>query len=204
MGVNNGLRTCDLLRLKVGQVRGLKPGDSVTIKESKTGKENTLAINKTVHKALRLYLDTAQPADGDWLFPSRKGAGPLQSWQAVDKQESGCRARRGRFRKAQHIPVYMSSFEKAATPPGGLRRRLYTACWAVQKMVKRRAAAFNLKGNFGAHTLRKTFGYIQRTEYGVGFELLCRRYNHSSPAITMRYLGIEDREVHGILMNEIG
>ena len=155
MGVNNGLRTCDLLRLKVGQVRGLKPGDAVTIKESKTGKENTLAINKTVHKALRLYLDTAQPADGDWLFPSRKGDGPLQSQ-------------------------------------------------AVQKMVKRWAAAFNLKGNFGAHTLRKTFGYIQRTEYGVGFELLCRRYNHSSPAITMRYLGIEDREVHGILMNEIG
>ena len=155
MGVNNGLRTCDLLRLKVGQVRGLKPGDSVTIKESKTGKENTLAINKTVHKALRLYLDTAKPADGDWLFPSRKGAGPLQSQ-------------------------------------------------AVQKMVKRWAAAFNLKGNFGAHTLRKTFGYIQRTEYGVGFELLCKRYNHSSPAITMRYLGIEDREVHGILMNEIG
>ena len=48
MGVNNGQRTCDLLRLKVGQVRGLKPGDAVTIKESKTGKENTLAINKTV------------------------------------------------------------------------------------------------------------------------------------------------------------
>ena len=36
-GVNNGLRSCDLLRLKVGRVRGLKPGDTVTIKESKTG-----------------------------------------------------------------------------------------------------------------------------------------------------------------------
>ena len=31
-----------------------------------------------------------------------------------------------------------------------------------------------------------------------------KRYNHSSPAITMRYLGIEDREVHSVLMNEIG
>lgn len=57
---------------------------------------------------------------------------------------------------------------------------------------------------YGAHTLRKTFGYIQRTVYGVGFELLCERYNHSSPAITMRYLGIESKEVKGILMNEIG
>jgi len=47
-------------------------------------------------------------------------------------------------------------------------------------------------------------GYIQRTVYGVGFEVICKRFNHSSPAITMRYLGIEDKEVQGILMNEVG
>jgi hypothetical protein len=50
---------------------------------------------------------------------------------------------------------------------------------------------------------RKTFGYIQRTKYGVSFEVLCKRFGHSSPAITMRYLGIDDREVKGILLNEI-
>lgn len=38
----------------------------------------------------------------------------------------------------------------------------------------------------------------------LGFEIICKRYNHSSPAITMRHLGIEDKEVHGVLMNEIG
>jgi hypothetical protein len=41
-------------------------------------------------------------------------------------------------------------------------------------------------------------------KFVVGFEIICKRYNHSSPAITMRYLGIEDKEVHGVLMNEIG
>ena len=40
--------------------------------------------------------------------------------------------------------------------------------------------------------------------HGVGFEIICMRYSHSSPAITIRYLGIEDRKVHGVLMNEIG
>jgi hypothetical protein len=45
---------------------------------------------------------------------------------------------------------------------------------------------------------------IQRTVYGVGFEILCKRFNHSSPAITMRYLGIEGKEVQNILMNEVG
>ena len=61
----------------------------------------------------------------------------------------------------------------------------------------------DLKGNYAAHSLRKTFGYMQRTKWGTGFDVLCRRFNHSSPATTMRYLGIEDKEVNGILLNEI-
>jgi integrase len=74
----------------------------------------------------------------------------------------------------------------------------------VNNMVKKWTGEINLKGNYGAHTLRKTWGYVQRTSYGVGFEILCKRFNHSSPAITMRYLGIEDKEVQNILMNEVG
>ena len=74
----------------------------------------------------------------------------------------------------------------------------------VNNMVKQWARMINLKGNYGAHSLRKTWGYVQRTTYGVGFEILCKRFNHSSPAITMRYLGIEDKEVQNILMNEVG
>jgi len=155
MGVNNGLRVCDLIGLKVKDVRGLKVRDTLTIKESKTGKNNILMVNKTVFKALRTYLDKIHPDDEDYLFPSRKGNRHIQSQ-------------------------------------------------AVSKLVKKWTNAINLKGNYGCHSLRKTFGYIQRTVYGVGFEILCKRYNHSSPAVTMRYLGIEDKEVHGILMNEIG
>jgi integrase len=155
MGINNGLRVCDLIRVRVKDVEGLKVGDTLSVKESKTGKTNFLVINKTVFKALRNYLDNVNPDEDDFLFPSRKGNRNIQSQ-------------------------------------------------AVSKLVKQWTKAINLKGNFGAHTLRKTFGYIQRTVYGVGFELLCKRYNHSSPAITMRYLGIQDKEVHDILMNEIG
>ena len=73
----------------------------------------------------------------------------------------------------------------------------------ANQLIKSWTQQINLQGNYGTHTLRKTFGYIQRVKYGVGFELLCKRFNHSSPAVTMRYLGIEDKEVNGILMNEI-
>jgi integrase len=76
---------------------------------------------------------------------------------------------------------------------------------AVNNYIKKWTRAINLKGNYGAHTLRKTWGYIQRIKFGVGFEIICKRFNHSNPAVTMRYLGIQDKEVNGILMNnEIG
>ena len=75
---------------------------------------------------------------------------------------------------------------------------------SVGRLVKTWCKDINLKGNYGAHTLRKTWGYHQRVNHGVGFEILCKRYNHSSPSITMGYLGIEDKEVHNVLMNEIG
>ncbi len=75
----------------------------------------------------------------------------------------------------------------------------------VNKLVKKWVKSINLtRGNYGARTLRKTWGYQQRMKFNVGFEVIAKRYNHASPRETMRYLGIEDKEVHDILMNEIG
>jgi len=154
MGTNNGLRTGDLLKLKVSDVKGMRVGDTLVIREGKTGKRNILIMNKSIHKSLQIYLEVLKPSDDDFLFASRKG-----------------------------------------------KRSITVQC--VNNMVKKWVGEINLKGNYGAHSLRKTWGYIQRTVYGVGFEILCKRFNHSSPAITMRYLGIEDKEVQNILMNEV-
>ena len=62
----------------------MKVGDALNIKESKTGKENILLINKTVFKALKNYLDKVKPDEEDYLFPSRKGNSHIQS-QGVSK-----------------------------------------------------------------------------------------------------------------------
>lgn len=155
MGINNGLRCGDLLKIKISDVSHLKPGETLKIREQKTGKENVLMINKTTHKILRQYLDEMKPDNDDYLFKSRKGLNSSLSVQSVNG------------------------------------------------LVKSWCRSINLKGNHGTHSLRKTFGYIQRKKYGVGWEVICKRFNHSSPSVTMRYLGIEDKEVNGILMNEI-
>ena len=61
MGINNGLRAGDLIKLRVKDVQDMRIGDTLTIKESKTQKNNILVVNKTVHKALKAYLDRIQP-----------------------------------------------------------------------------------------------------------------------------------------------
>lgn len=46
---------------------------------------------------------------------------------------------------------------------------------AVNALIKKWTATINLNhGNYGAHTLRKTFGFIQRTKYGVGSQVLAK------------------------------
>ncbi|TVM14539.1 site-specific integrase [Oceanidesulfovibrio indonesiensis] len=72
--------------------------------------------------------------------------------------------------------------------------------YAVTKMVKRWCAAVNLKGNYGAHTLRKTWTYHQRKTFGVSWEVLAKRLNHSSPAVTRAYLGIQEEEIETVLL----
>ena len=75
--------------------------------------------------------------------------------------------------------------------------------YAVTMMVKRWAAEINVKGNFGAHTLRKTWCYVSRKIYKVSWELIAKRCNHSSPGVTRRYLGIQAEEVEEILLNTV-
>lgn len=122
MGINNGLKAGDLVRLKVSQVQDLKPGDSIRIVETSTGKDNALVINDPVYKTLQVYLDQISPDPDDYLFRSRKGS--------------------------SHISGQ-----------------------SVGRLVKTWTTAVNLEGNYGAHTLYKTWGYHQRIK-DIAFETI--------------------------------
>ena len=54
-----------------------------------------------------------------------------------------------------------------------------------------------LSGNYGTHTLRKTWGYHARKQ-GVDLALIMHKLNHESIAYTKRYLGITDAELQAV------
>lgn len=74
---------------------------------------------------------------------------------------------------------------------------------SVNRLVKQWTEAINLKGNYGSHTLRKTFGYHQRVTYSVGIPELMVCFNHSTQRQTLDYLCIQPKEIKSIYANEI-
>ena len=74
---------------------------------------------------------------------------------------------------------------------------------SVNRLVKGWCRAINLKGNYGSHSLRKTFGYHQRVTFGRGVPELMVVFNHSSQRETLEYLCIQPDEVKSIYLNEL-
>jgi len=152
LGTNTNLRASDMLGIKAGQVRGLKPMDEIEIRERKTGKLRRITLNKTVVEATNSLLATFPYHDDDLLFRGQRG--PL-------------------------------------TVP------------SLSRLVKSWCKAINLQGNFGSHSLRKTWGYHQRVTFGRSLPELMVCFNHGSQKQTLDYLCIQPEEIRSIYANEI-
>ena len=73
----------------------------------------------------------------------------------------------------------------------------------LNSLVKGWCKAINLRGNFGSHTLRKTFGYIHRTVFNTDIPTLMTMFNHSTQKQTLVYLGIQPSEIKEAYLKEI-
>ncbi len=90
-----------------------------------------------------------------------------------------------------HIPLFLSRQGGAIT---------VNYLW---KLLKGWCKAVGLEGNFGTHTLRKTWGYHQRTSNpeNASVSLLMRAYGHTSEAQTLEYLGIQPKEINSLYLD---
>ena len=62
------------------------------------------------------------------------------------------------------------------------------------KLIAAICTDVGLQGNYGTHSLRKTWGYHARMN-GVELALIMHQLNHNSLAYTKRYIGITDDEL---------
>ena len=85
-------------------------------------------------------------------------------------------------------------FPSRKTSKGKLKPIKREAAW---QMLNRYANMVGLNDGIGTHTLRKTFGY-HLYKKGVALEYIQKMLNHSSPAVTLRYIGITQEQLNDI------
>ncbi|WP_036222451.1 site-specific integrase [Mesoaciditoga lauensis] len=85
--------------------------------------------------------------------------------------------------------VFMSRKKSKEGKPQPISR---VAAWqSINKYCK----MAGIEQNVGTHTLRKTFGYHQYKN-GTDIAMLQKMLNHSSPQVTLRYIGIEREKLN--------
>jgi len=145
LGINTNLRASDLRQVKVADVRHLGEGDTMELREQKTGKARRITLNAAVVEAVLKLLASDESNDTDYLFKSQRGG------QAVSVS-------------------------------------------SINRLVKMWCEDVGLRGNYGSHTLRKTWGYHQRLA-GTDIPTLMVMFNHSSQKQTLDYLCIQAEEI---------
>ncbi len=86
-------------------------------------------------------------------------------------------------------PLFISRKSKRVKRPISERQAYY--------IINRAAKSVGIKDHIGTHTMRKTFGYHA---YKKGYDItrIQKLLNHSSPAITLLYIGITRDELDTI------
>ncbi len=70
----------------------------------------------------------------------------------------------------------------------------------VYRFLNEACNAVGLKENIGCHSMRKTFGYHHFKKFN-DIVLLQKIYNHSSPSVSLLYIGIDQETIDSSYLN---
>lgn len=90
---------------------------------------------------------------------------------------------------SENEPLFISRKNKGFL----LRQRAY-------KILNEVARSIGIKEKIGTHTLRKTFGYHAYNN-GYDIAIIQKLFNHSSPSVTLRYIGITQDEMDDVYLS---
>ncbi len=74
---------------------------------------------------------------------------------------------------------------------------------SLHRLVNKWCGAIGLSGNYGSHTLRKTWGYHQYHTFGTDIAKLVKAFNHGSQTQTREYLCLDNKEDFNIFLHEL-
>lgn len=140
----------------------------------------SLTVGQVAGLAVGDALSVKQPKSGKYrsVTVNRAASEALQSWVAVHPS-----------RDESDAALFVS------------RQTGKALCVStVTRMVKRWCAEAGLSGHFGSHTLRKSWGYFQRTTNDAPLPLLMRAFSHTTEAQTLVYLGIQEEEIRDLYL----
>lgn len=89
-----------------------------------------------------------------------------------------------------HIPLFISTRGIKSLTVGTLNN-----------LVKKWCDDVGLHGNYGSHSLRKSWGYQQRIITNAPLTLLMKAFGHSSETQTLGYLCIQSQEIEALYTN---
>lgn len=95
------------------------------------------------------------------------------------------------------IPSDISDDEYAFKSRKGNNPISRVQAYRVLNEAVERAGLAEVYSRFGAHSMRKTFGFFAH-EAGTDISLLMRIFNHSSQKETLRYIGIEQDDLNDV------
>ena len=177
LGINSGLRISDLLKLKISDISDKgKIKDRIRLREKKTNKFKDFPLSNSTKSALKEYLKTREYNENEPLFISRK----RNRAEAEGVCEGKCR--------------------NAVNREGSRENKGFLLRQQAYKIINDVAKSVGIKEKIGTHTLRKTFGYHAYNN-GYDITLIQKLFNHSSPSVTLRYIGITQDEMDDVYLS---
>jgi integrase len=174
LGIYSGLRISDILKLKV---KDLRNQDYFILKEKKTGKPKRLLIQPELKIELNNYIKDMD--DEDFVIGSREYKDTIIITTKV-KNENG---------KYRNVEQKIKNI--ASNSP--LNR---AQAWNILNDVAKKVG---ITESIGTHSLRKTFSYWLYHYSNKDISLIQKMLNHSSPQMTLRYIGILDDQIDNMI-----
>ena len=155
------------------------------------GINTALCISDLLELQVEHFLDDLQRIRQRFLIKERK-RGKRQEVVVNDSVKEALKEYLKAYPGIGNNPEYYISFNNKANSYNEPIKRVQS--W---KFIHSICHEVGLQGNYGTHSLRKTWGYHARMQ-SVDLALIMLKLNHESIAYTKRYPGITDAELQAV------